>query len=244
MESEHKNRLGHRRVRQKARAFIAESWQSQANLSFFLALLVFVGFVLPSLGFGRKDAKLYSDLAFSLVVISGAAIAWGQRRLFLLTVFVSSASVAVRWMAYRIPTPGLQLWADGWALAATVVIALVLLVQVFRNGPVTHSRIQGAIAVYLLYGVAWAHAYHITELLHPGSFNPPGSMSSISDFAYFSFVTLSTLGYGDITPVRPISRSLSVGESLAGQLYLAVLVARLVAMEVITWQSKTNQNSE
>jgi Ion channel len=234
----------HDAVRDKARALITESWQSQANLSFFLALLVLVGFVLPSLGFGRDDARLYSDLAFSLVLISGVAIAWGQRKLFPLAGFVGSAALAVRWMAYFTPTPALQLWADGWTVVATLVIAMVLLLQVFRNGPVTHSRIQGAIAVYLLYGVGWAHAYHITELLHPGSFNPAGAMSSVSDFAYFSFVTLSTLGYGDITPARPIARSLSVGESLAGQLYLAVLVARLVAMEVITWQSKSNQNSE
>ena len=233
----------HNAVRDKARALITESWQSQANLSFFLALLVFVGFVLPSLGFGRDDARFYSDIAFSLVLISGVAIAWGQRKLFLLAGFIGSAAVAVRWMAYFTPTPVLQLWADGWTLVAILVIAMVLLFQVFRNGPVTHSRIQGAIAVYLLYGVGWAHAYHITELLHPGSFNPAGAMSTVSDYAYFSFVTLSTLGYGDITPVRPIARSLSVGESLAGQLYLAVLVARLVAMEVITWQSKTSQNS-
>jgi len=231
-------------VRDKARALITESWQSQANLSFFLALLVFVGFVLPSLGFGKDDARLYSDICFSLVLISGVAIAWGRRKLFLLAGFVGSAALAVRWMAWFTPTPALQLWADEWTLAATLVIALVLLLQVFRDGPVTHSRIQGAIAVYLLYGVGWAHAYHITELLHPGSFNPAGAMSSVSDFAYFSFVTLSTLGYGDITPVRPIARSLSVGESLAGQLYLAVLVARLVAMEVVSWQSKANQNSE
>jgi Ion channel len=234
----------HDAVREKARAFIAESWQSQANLSFFLALLVFVTFVLPSLGFGRDDAKLYSDLNFSLVLISGVAIAWGQRKLFLLAGFIGSAAVAVRWMAYFTPTPALQLWADGWTLAAILVIALVLLFEVFRNGPVTPSRIQGAIAVYLLFGMGWAHAYHITELLHPGSFRPAGAMSSISDYAYFSFVTLSTLGYGDITPVRPIARALSVGESLAGQLYLAVLVARLVAMEVVSWQSKTSQNSQ
>ncbi len=234
----------HNAVRDKARALITESWQSQANLSFFLALLVFVGFVLPSLGFGRDDERLYSALAFSLVLSSGLAIAWGQRKLFLLGGFVGSAALAVRWMAYFTPTHTLQLWADGWSVVATLVLAMVLLLQVFRNGPVTHSRIQGAIAVYLLFGVGWAHAYHITELLHPGSFNPAGAMSSVSDFAYFSFVTLSTLGYGDITPARPIARSLSVGESLTGQLYLAVLIARLVAMEVVSWQSKASQNSE
>ena len=69
-------------------------------------------------------------------------------------------------------------------------------------------------------------------------------MSGVSDWVYFSFVTLSTVGYGDITPVHPIARTLAMAEALAGQLYLAVLIARLVAMEVITWQSKASHDSE
>src|SRR5271165_1560186 len=233
-------------VREKARALITESWQSQANLSFFLALLVFVGFVLPSLGFGKDDEMLYSDMAFSLMMISGVAIAWGQRKQFLLAGFVGSAALAVRWMAKFTPTPTLQLWADEWSVAAILAIALVLLSQVlFRKGPVTLNRIQGAIAVYLLFGIGWAHAYHIAEIVHPGSFNSAaGTMSNISDWGYFSFVTLSTVGYGDITPVRPIARSLAVAEALTGQLYLAITIARLVAMEVVSWQSRMDRNSD
>ncbi len=120
-------------VRDKARALITESWQSQANLSFFLVLLVVVAFVLPSLGFGRTDVQVYSDIAFSLLLISGVAIAWGRRKLFLPAVVVGSAALAVRWMAFFTPTPTLQLWADEWTLAATLVIAIVLLLQVFRQ---------------------------------------------------------------------------------------------------------------
>jgi Ion channel len=230
-------------VRKKARALITDTWQSQANLSFFLALLITVGFVLPSLGFGKGDEMRYSDLVFSLLLASGVAIGWGQRWLFPLGVFVGSVALAVRWMAFFTPTLALQVWSGIWSLTAVIVIALVLLAQVFRSGPVTSYRVQGAIAVYLLFGVGWAHAYHITELLHPGSFNSTtGNLNSVVDWAYYSYVTLSTVGYGDITPVRPIARALSMGEALTGQLYLAVLIARLVAMEVITWQSK-NENS-
>jgi Ion channel len=235
----------HEAVREKARALITESRQSQANLSFFLVLLVTLGFVLPSLGFGKSDETLYSDLVFSLMLISGVAIAWGQRWLFLLSFCVASATLAVRWMAYLTPTRALQVWSGIWSLVAILVIALVLLAQVFRSGPVTSYRVQGAIAVYLLFGAGWAHAYHLTAILHPGSFNSPAAdLNSPLDWTYFSFVTLSTLGYGDITPVRPIARMLAVGEALTGQLYLAVLIARLVAMEVVSWQSKTNQNSQ
>jgi Ion channel len=231
---------------EKARALIAESWQSQANLSFFLLLLVVVGFVLPSLGFGRDNARLYSDIVFSLLLVSGMAIAWGHRKLLLLAGFVGSAALAVRWMAFLSPTPALQLWAAGWSLAAILVMEVVLLLEVFRRGgPVTLVRIQGAIGIYLLFGIGWAHAYHIAEIVHPGSFNSAaGTMSNISDWAYFSFVTLSTLGYGDIVPVHPIARSLAILEALTGQLFLAITIARLVAMEVISWQAKADQDSQ
>jgi hypothetical protein len=233
-------------VRNRARGLIRESWQSQANLSFFLALLVVVAFVLPSIGFGARNVKLYSDLTFSLLLLSGIAIAWGGRReLFLLAAFVGGVALAVRWTAFFSKSSALQLWADQWSLAAILLIAVILLLQVFREGAVTHSRIQGAIAVYLLFGIGWAHAYHIAETVHPGSFaTTAGAMSNVSDWVYYSFVTLTTVGYGDITPVRPIARTLSISEALTGQLYLAVLIARLVAMEVVSWQSKANLNSD
>ena len=232
-------------VRKKARALITESWQSQANLSFFLALLVTLGFILPALGFGKDDERLYSDAGFSLLLISGVAIAWGRRWLFALSCFVGSAAFAVRWMAFLTPTHVLEVWAGIWSLVAILVITLVLLAQVFRPGPVTLYSIQGAIAVYLLFGIGWAHAYHITAMLHPGSFqSTAGEMTSVVDWAYFSYVTLSTVGYGDITPVRPIARALAMAEALTGQLYLAITIARLVAMEVTAGQSKANQSSE
>jgi len=232
-------------VRQKARALIAESWQSQANLTFFLGLAVALGFVLPVLGFGKNDEILYSDFCFTFLLVSGVAIAWGKPWLFGFAAFVGSGTIAVRWMAFFTPTVTLQVWSGAWSVSAILVIALVLLAQVFRAGPVTRHRLEGAIAVYLLFGVGWAHAYHLTGLLHPGSFNTPqGEIPSVLDWVYFSFITLTTVGYGDIVPVRPIARTLAMGEALTGQLYLAVLVARLVAMEVVTWQEKTTRNSQ
>ena len=100
-------------VRKKARALIKESWQSQANLSFFLALLVLVAFVLPSLGFGRDDVRLYSDIGLSLMLFSGVAIAWGRRKMFLLSGLIACVALVLRWMAFIAPKNyALQLWAD------------------------------------------------------------------------------------------------------------------------------------
>ncbi len=79
------------------------------------------------------------------------------------------------------PSRILQIWADGWSVAAILVIAVVLLSQTFRPGRVTSVRIQGAIAAYLMFGALWAHACHIVDMLQPSSFNSAaGPMSNAS----------------------------------------------------------------
>jgi hypothetical protein len=226
-------------VRSKAKGIIIDTWQSQANLSLFLMLLVLTAFVLPSLGFGKQDSRLYTNLAFTILLFSGIAIAWGQWKLFIVSAVVGSVALAVRWSAWGLGTTRSELRSDWWTMAAIAVIAIVLLTQIFRPGRVTQVRIQGAIAVYLLFGIVWAHAYHITAILHPGSFAfQAGELSTVADWVYYSFVTLTTVGYGDITPTAQISRTLAVAEALVGQLYLAVMLARLVAMEIVSWQEK------
>ncbi len=226
-------------VRKKAQGFIAETWQSQANLSLFLLLEILIAFVLPSLGFGKEDAQLYSDIGFSVLLISGVAIAWRQWKIFVPTSVAAGIALVVRWVEWYHHTRQMQLWTDWTTMFAVAMIALVLLSQIFRPGRVSHLRIQGAIAVYLLFGVLWAHAYHIVAILQPGSFRGPADeLANLPGWAYYSYVTLTTVGYGDITPASQVARTLSVGEALAGQLYLAVLIARLVAMEIVFWQQK------
>ena len=244
METGHRHHLATAAVRAKARRVITDTWQSQANLSLFLVLIVLLGFVFPAMGFAREDFRLYSTVGITLMLMSGTAIAWGHRVLLTFAGFVSSATIAVLWMELITPSKALQIWADSWAIAAILVITFVLLVQVFSHGRVTHVRIEGAIAAYLLLGTGWARAYHLVEVFQPGSFtSAAGGMTSPSDWAYYSYVTLSTVGYGDITSVKPVARILSIGEALTGQLFLAVLIARLVAMEVISWQENSAKNS-
>ena len=85
----------------------------------------------------------------------------------------------------------------------------------------------------------WAFGYGLVELHEPGSFDlpaivgePAGADRHMASFVYFSFVTLTTLGYGDVTPVGSAARTLALLEALVGQLFLAILVARLVALQI------------
>jgi hypothetical protein len=106
---------------------------------------------------------------------------------------------------------------------------------------VTVDRILGAVCAYLLIGIGFAVTYSTLDLLNPASFRLPedlamgmaaGTEDSFSVFVYYSFVTLSTLGYGDITPVTDAARTVSSLEAIAGQIYLAVIVAALVGIHI------------
>ena len=135
-------------------------------------------------------------------------------------------------LSHNIP---LGIWSHLLTIASLLMLLYILLSQVFAPGPVTHLRIQGAIAAYLLFGVAWAHAYAIVGSTIPGSFTiPERELHLPSEWFYYSFVTLTTVGFGDIVPVHRVARALTVGEVLTGQLYLAVLIGRLVGMQIST----------
>jgi hypothetical protein len=219
-------------MRTKNRSPLTLRWKAETNLSIFLVLLIALGFVFPSVGFEKNNLPLYADIAFSIVLIVGAAIAWGDRRLFLFTLLVSMLAIVVRWAMWLTPTHTLALWSSSTGLAAILTITGVLLWQVFRPGPITVMRVQGAIAAYLCLGFGWAHAYHITALLDAGSFSTEGSnLSAASTWVNYSFGMLTTVGYQGIVAVQPLAHSLGSGEAVTAQLYLAVLVARLVSMQ-------------
>lgn len=109
----------------------------------------------------------------------------------------------------------------------------------------TAVSIQAAIAAYLLFGLGWANAYLLVMQRNPHSFHSTVGLSSSSsvEWYYYNYVTLTTVGYGEITPLTRVARALATGEAVTGQLYLAVLIARLIGMEIIYSQQKLAQNS-
>jgi len=114
-----------------------------------------------------------------------------------------------------------------------VFMVIVILQYLFKEKVITVDMIVGAICVYFLIGMMWASIFSIIEILEPGSFqSPEGMASELSHFSYYSFVTLTTLGYGDITPITATARSLSLLEAITGQLYIAILIARFVGIHI------------
>ena len=221
----------------------ADTLGSQINISIFLGLLILTVFVMPSIGFGSKNERWYGSIVFSILIGAGTAIAWRRKGLFLFSVLIGVLALSIRELALWMPSRSWALCSESSTFVAVLMIAWILLLEIFRrNGPITAVSLQAAIAVYLLFGLAWASAYLIVMQLNPHSFQSTVglSTSSATEWYYYSYVTLTTLGYGEITPLTRIARVLAVGEAVTGQLYLAVLIARLIGMEIITAQQKTD----
>lgn len=123
-----------------------------------------------------------------------------------------------------------------WAVAG-LVACISTLHFVLRKGTVDSERIYAALSVYLLAGLVFGVAYHVMETIWPGSLRvtstegAPVAAAGLKNAIYFSFVTLATLGYGDVVPASPLARSLAISEAVGAQLYLAVLIARLVSLQ-------------
>ena len=97
---------------------------------------------------------------------------------------------------------------------------------------ISANRVIGAVSLYLLLGVLWAVAYAVVEMLAPGSFtgfSKALSQGWSSEWLYFSFVTMTTLGYGDLSPLSASARTFAYMQAIFGQLYIAILVAGLVS---------------
>ncbi|PIU53211.1 MAG: hypothetical protein COS90_07390, partial [Deltaproteobacteria bacterium CG07_land_8_20_14_0_80_60_11] len=119
-----------------------------------------------------------------------------------------------------------------------------------RDGPVTAHRIRGAVLIYLLLGVMWAFAYQVVALTIPQAFRlPAGLIAGDPDglrreLTYFSVVTLTTTGYGDITAVHPVARTLVMLEILVGQLYPAIVLAWLVSLAILHQKEKPRKSQD
>ncbi len=142
--------------------------------------------------------------------------------------------LVLHWTTYFITAAPLEKAENILIIVALLLMAGVITVKVFQEGPITFYRIQGAVAVYLLLGVAWAKVYALVETLRPGAFHLGAATGGHlgAKLIYYSFITLTSVGYGDITAVHPFARSLSTMEALVGQLFPVILIARLVAMEL------------
>ena len=222
---------------------IMHFWSEERSLTTLLVLLVINLFVLVPMIRGGVGTTLVKDTFFSLLLLAGLLTMTGHKTLQIGFVLFIALTILVHWVQTTSGTTGLSGWDALLSMVSLCAFTMVVLWQVNQKGPVTGHRVRGAVAGYLLLALCCAYAYALIDFVIRGAFQMPAadlhSRKAQSDaFLYFSIVTLTTLGYGDITAVHPLARSVVMAEALLGQLYPAILIARLVTLQMETRKNK------
>lgn len=176
---------------------------------------------------------ILTDLATSVVLIL-AIYSVSQKRLHtVIGVLLAVPMIVALWSDLVGEYSWLQITGHFCGIAFFAFLIVIILKFVLSQNEITRDLIAAAAIVYLSLAAMWAFAYTVIEIMHPGSFAIPGqSAGSTVNSLYYSLVTITTLGYGDITPVTSVAKVCSTLEAVIGQLYLVITVAWLVGMHV------------
>lgn len=198
-----------------------------------MLLLLYILVFTPMYGSPLTDGGLIS-ITFSLILLTGVFATAQYHATRVGIAIIASMAFASHWVHFVVGGTTIHVVDTIGATLFFITQAYFTVQRVFREGPINNYRILGAIAGYLIIGMIFANIYLAIALLQPDAFRfAPGVQINEPPFpelVYFSFVTLTTVGYGDITPLHPVARSVVAMEALIGQLYPAILIARLVTL--------------
>jgi hypothetical protein len=214
------------------------AWLTQRRFFVLLICLLLLPLVHPLLsGLGLVGTRILSNIFFSVMLFSSIYAISPDKRLITIGLTLGIPAFGSTWVVQFLgSSPGVMVAIHIVVALFLVVVIGTMLSHVLKDEVVTREKVSAAICVYLLIGLIWAYLFSLTHHLAPGSFHIENP--DLSHFIYYSFITLSTLGYGDITPLSPPARALSYVEAITGQLYLTVLVARLVGLHIAHAEKK------
>ena len=205
----------------------------------FLASLVGYYLLLPYIGWFGEILPLFDSESFQVflfmgILLTGIRTVSESPRHFRIGLALGIPTFILEWVSYFVPGHALAVATSITTLVFVIYVGIRIFGYVLAPGEVNPDKLFAAGSFYFLIGLAFAIIYGVLEFLTPGSFagitlfgdeNRP-----TAELLYYSFVTLTTLGYGEITPVTPQVRSLAAIEAMMGVFYLAIMVARLVAL--------------
>lgn len=203
--------------------------------------LLLVALLLLIVGTAASAGSAHASL-IDLVLLAGAIVVAllelhvpGQRRI-VPVVLAAASTILASLVNQSVRLVHMPVLVSAVVAVFAGLVVWLAFASVMRPHRPVGDRIFGAICVYILMGLAWAGVYETLDGVMPGSFRFPAETGwgtpDPTRYRYFSFVTLATLGYGDVTPVTALAGTLAALEAVSGQLYIGITVARLVALSL------------
>ena len=224
---------GHEPVTPQAVLWSRRAWSSDLGLTALLGLTFAILFVLGPLTnqFPAVTwALLAADVVFVAVFVSAVIAITGRTWPGVLGAVLGMTVLGVQFASHL--EPRLVLANRLLSIVPGLVLLVIVMALSLRAGPVTYHRIAGAVLSYLLIALWWARLYALAIYLVPGSIGAPGGGGApigVDDLLYFSIMTLTTAGYGDLVPQNATTRALASLEAIVGVLFPVVYVSRFVA---------------
>jgi len=198
----------------------------------FLFISILLMFVLRPFLEEHFGITILMDIFFLVIFLSAVYAVAQKRSALVIALLLFLGTETMRWLGPFLDVPSLEPLGNILGCLLLAYTAAIILVYLFKEDRITADMIMGAICVYFLMGFIWSLIFATLETFQPGSFQMSQESVNRATFTYYSYVTLTTLGYGDITPLSPPARSLALLEAIMGQLYLAVLIARMVGIHI------------
>jgi hypothetical protein len=217
-------------------------WSGHVGLTVLTIATALITFVVLPFDVLALPGRIVMDVLMATLLILGASATTRSRATMSAVIGLVVLTAMTLIMDRVWPTPFMSRASTLMSMLTLFVYVGIVLMITFRKGPMNWYRIQGGICAYMLLGLAWAAAFDFVEEIQPGSFrfvSAPQTADQLTlKLTYFSFSTLTTMGLGDVTPILPAARSLTIAEAIVGQLFPAILVAVLVAMALQSQSKK------
>ena len=216
---------------------------NNSKQSYYLYLLIAILvqlLVYPIVERTEYKSIILNILSTVVIVTAVYVIGFGRKQLITAIWLGGFAFVGIWYVVFVEPRYYLAIFSVICRISFDVYVISLILVSLFRAKQVTSNTIYGAVSVYLLIGTMFSILYKFMETLMPGSFFI-GETRSL-DFVFFSFTTLTTLGYGDITPVSAYARTATSLQAIIGVLYTAILISRFVGIYIAQHLGKNHSN--